>query len=50
MQAGLAHVLKRVQAILEGAGGDDFLVMFGAGVEVVVVIVEPRFLEPLGLL
>ena len=36
-----AQVFQRVEPILVIAGGDDFLVVLGRGIEVVVVIIEP---------
>jgi len=39
--AGAAHVLQSVQAVLVGAGADDVGVVLGRGVEVVVVVVKP---------
>ena len=49
VDAGVAHMRQRVEAVLIGAGGDDLAVEFRRGVEVVVVIVEAGRLEPLRL-
>src|SRR5262249_20081214 len=46
VDAGLAHVAERVEAVLIGARGDDRAVIFRRGIEVVVVIVEAGRLEP----
>ena len=40
IDAGVAHMRQRVEAVLEGARGDDLLVILRRGVDVVVVIVE----------
>ena len=40
MDAGVAHVVERVEPVLIGARGDDGAVIFRRGVEVVVVVVE----------
>ena len=42
MREGIESVLVRTR-------GDDGLVVLGRGVEVVIVVVEPRVGEPLGL-
>ena len=49
LEAGLAHGPQSVQAVLIGPGGDDFLVELLRGVDVVVVVVEARPLQPLRL-
>ena len=46
MDAGVAHVVERVEAVLVGARGDDGAVIFRRGVEVVVVVVEAGGLQP----
>jgi len=46
VNAGLAHMLERVEAVLIGARGDDGAVIFRRGVEVVVVVVEAAAFEP----
>ena len=50
LDAGVAHVGQRVEAVLVGARADDAAVELGRAVQVVVVVVEPRFLQRLGLL
>ena len=47
--AGGLDVGEGAEAVLVGAGGDDVAVVFGGGVEVVVVGVEAGVLEALGL-
>src|SRR5262249_38247452 len=47
--AGRAHFGERVETLLIGAGGDDGAVIFRRGVEVVVVVIEPRAFQPLRL-
>lgn len=49
VDAGAADAFEGVEAILVGAGGDDLVVVVGAGVEVVVVGGEPGFGEAFGL-
>jgi hypothetical protein len=49
MDAGRAHIFERVEPVLVGAGGNDLAVKLRRGVEVVVVVVEPRPLQPLRL-
>src|SRR6516162_6289613 len=46
MDAGLAHMVQRLQAIGIDAGRDDLAVEFRRGVEIVVVIIESGLLEP----
>ena len=45
----LADALERLEPVAIGAGGDDLCVIFGRGVDIVVVIVESRLGEPIGL-
>src|SRR5262249_52642256 len=45
VDAGVAHVAERVEAVLVGARGDDRAVVFRRSVEVVVVVVEAGGLE-----
>ncbi len=45
VHAGIAHLLQGVQAVLEGACGDDLAVELGRGVQVVVVIVQAGSLK-----
>src|SRR5215813_6606058 len=45
VDAGVAHVAERVEAVLVGARGDDGAVIFRRGVEIVVVVVEAGHLE-----
>ena len=40
VDAGVAHVVERIQAVLIGARGDDLPVELRRGVEVVVVVIE----------
>ena len=49
IDARMAHVRERLEPVLIDARGDDLAVKFRRGVEVVVVIVETGFLEPLRL-
>jgi hypothetical protein len=49
LQARRAHVLERVEPVRVGPRADDLRVMARGGVEVVVVVVEPRLLERAGL-
>ena len=46
LDARVAHMLQRLQPVLIGTGGDDMPVIFGRGIEIVVVIIQPRLLEP----
>ena len=46
----LAHVAQRLQTLTVGAGGDDIAVVLRRGVEVVVVVIQPRCGQRLGLL
>ncbi len=48
--AGIAHVLQRVEPVLINAGRDDAAVVLGRGIEVVIVIVEAGVFQPFGLL
>ncbi len=51
IDAGVAHMGQRVEPVLIGAGGDDPLVIFRRGVEIVVVVVEAglfQLLPPAG--
>ena len=50
MDAGIAHGVERVEAVLVGARRDDGAVIFRRGVEVVVVVVEAGGLQPRRLL
>ena len=45
MDAGVAHMRQRVQPVLIGPGGDDVAVIFRRGVEIVVVVIQPRLLS-----
>jgi hypothetical protein len=45
LQAGIAHVLQRVQAVLVLARVDDRIVVVRRGVEVVVVVVQAGVLQ-----
>ena len=45
----IAHILERVEPVLVLAAGDDPLVIFRPGVDIVVIVVEARFLEHLRL-
>ena len=45
VDAGVAHVTERVEAVLIGARGDDRAVVFRRGIEVVVVVIEAGRLE-----
>ncbi|MNM92233.1 hypothetical protein D3C81_1045580 [compost metagenome] len=49
LQPGVAHVFQRVQAVLVLAGMDDGVVVIRRGVQIVVVVVQPGFLERLRL-
>ncbi len=49
VDAGVAHAVQRVEAVLVGAGGDDLAVELGRGVQVVVVVVQTGLLELFGL-
>src|SRR5271170_2219023 len=49
MDAGVAHVVERFQAILISPSGDNVIVKFRRRVEIVIVIVEAAILEPLRL-
>ena len=49
VHAGGAHALERVEAVLVVARRDHLAVELGRGVEVVVVVVEPRLAKLLGL-
>ena len=40
MDAGVAHMVERVEPLLIGARGDDLAVEFRRGVEIVVVVIE----------
>ena len=46
VDAGFAHGAERVEPVLVGAGGDDRAVVFGRGVEVVVVSIEAGVFQP----
>ena len=46
IDAGVAHMLQRVQPVLIGPGADDVAVIFRRGVEIVVVIIQPRLFQP----
>src|SRR5580700_9660133 len=46
VNAGIAHVVERLQAVLIGARGDDLLVELRRGVEVVIVEIEAGVFEP----
>ena len=49
MDAGVAHMIERVEPLLIGARGDDLAVEFRRGVEIVVVVIETGLLQPLRL-
>ncbi len=49
LHTGVAHGGQSFQAVAIGARGDDFAVVVGGGVEVVVVVVQPRGGQPGGL-
>ncbi|OIQ63656.1 hypothetical protein GALL_548030 [mine drainage metagenome] len=49
LDAGVAHMRKRIDAVLQGTRGDDLVVKLGRGVDVVVVEVEPGLTQPHGL-
>ena len=49
MQTGFAHFAEGIQAVILRARGYDFAVELGCRIEVVVVVVEPRVLQLLGL-
>ena len=40
IDARIADIFQRHQPVVEGPGGDDLLIMFGRGVDIVVVIIE----------
>jgi hypothetical protein len=42
---GAPNFLQRIEPLLEGPGGDDLAIMFGRGVDVVVVIIEAGLFE-----
>src|SRR5882762_7905483 len=48
-QAGIAHALQRLEPVAVLARGDDLPVELGRGIEVVIVVIEPRLAQPLGL-
>ena len=43
---GAAHILQRIEPVGEGPRGDDLVVAFGRGVDIVVVVIEPRVGQP----
>ena len=45
IDAGVAHMLQRIQPVLIGPGADDVAVIFRRGVEIVVVVIQPRLLS-----
>ncbi|MPN08147.1 hypothetical protein SDC9_155427 [bioreactor metagenome] len=47
--ARLTHFIQRIQALLIRTGGNDIAVKFRRGVEVVVVVVQTRIGQALGL-
>ena len=49
MDTGAAHLGQGGQPVGMGVGGDDLAIELGAGVQVVVVVVQAGSLEPLGL-
>ena len=49
IDARIADIFQRHQTIVEGPGGDDLLIMFGRGVDIMVVIIEACFGEHIGL-
>jgi hypothetical protein len=50
VDARVGHVLDGLEAVIEGARGDDLVVVLARGVDVVVVGREARLLELVGLL
>ena len=50
LHAGIAHVVQCLQAILIGAGSNNIAIVFGGGIQVVVVIVQPGLSQLAGLL
>src|SRR5690606_6512739 len=49
IDAGLADIADGLEAVFVGAGGDDFAVVLGAGVEVVVVGFQSGLFQAVGL-
>ena len=50
MDTHLAHSSQGVQAVLIGAGADDFGIIVFGGVEIMVVIIQARLFQPVRLL
>ena len=48
-QARLTHMTERVEPILIITGRDDVAIKFGRRVEIVIIKIQPRFFQTLGL-
>ncbi len=49
LDAGAAHAVERIEAVLVIAGGDDVAVDFRCGIEIVVVVIEAGALQAFSL-